>query len=85
MTDQAKTEKILSYPVPVEVARVRQLLGLASYYCCFVPGFAKAAVPFHALMKKDAKFYWTEQCQESFDCLKKLLVTAPILAYPVSV
>ena len=75
-------EKILSYPVPVDVARVCQFLGLASYYHCFVPGFAKAAVPLYALLKKDAKFYWTEKCQESFDCLKKLLVTAPTLAYP---
>ena len=38
--------------------------------------------PLYALLKKDAKFYWTEKCQESFDCLKKLLVTAPVLAYP---
>ena len=51
MPDQAKTEKILSYPVPVDVARVRQFLGLASYYRHFVPGFAKAAVPLHALLK----------------------------------
>ena len=84
MPDQAKTEKILSYPVPVDVTRVRQFLGLASYYRRFVPGFAKAAAPLHALLKKDAKFYWTEHSQESFDCLKKLLVTTvtPILAYP---
>ena len=82
MPDQAKTEKILSYPVPVDVTRVRQFLGLASYYRRSVPGFAKAAAPLHAWLKKDATFYWTEQCQESFDCLKKLLVTAPVLAYP---
>ena len=84
MPDQAKTEKILSYPVPVDVTRVRQFLGLASYYRRFVPGFAKAAAPLHALLKKDAKFYWTEHSQESFDCLKKLLVTTvtPVLAYP---
>ena len=82
MPDQAKTEKILSYPVPVDVARVRQFLGLASYYRRFVPGFAKAAAPLHALLKKDVNFHWTEQCQESFDHLKELLVTAPVLAYP---
>ena len=80
--DQAKTEKILSYPVPVDVARVRQFLGLASYYRHFVPGFAKAAAPLHALLKKDANFHWTQQCQESFDHLKELLVTPPVLAYP---
>ena len=46
MPDQAKTEKILSYPVQVDVTRVRQFLGFASYYRHFVPGFAKAAFPF---------------------------------------
>ena len=82
MHDQVKTEKILSYPVPVDVARLRQFLGLASYYRRFVPGFAKAAAPLHALLKKGANFHWTEQYQESFDYLKKLLVTALVLAYP---
>jgi hypothetical protein len=34
------------------------------------------------LLKKDSKFQWTEECQQSFDTLKKKMVTAPILVFP---
>ena len=31
------------------------------------------------LLKKDTKFKWTEECEASFQELKKGLVTAPVL------
>jgi hypothetical protein len=34
------------------------------------------------LSKKDSKFQWTEECQQSFDTLKQKMVTAPILVFP---
>jgi hypothetical protein len=34
------------------------------------------------LLKKDKKFEWTEKCEQSFQELKKRLVTAPILTMP---
>ena len=34
------------------------------------------------LLKKDTKFIWTEECEASFQELKKRLVTAPVLILP---
>ena len=34
--DPAKIEKVLCYPVPTDVTKVRQFLGLASYYRRFI-------------------------------------------------
>jgi hypothetical protein len=34
------------------------------------------------LLKKDSKFQWTEECQQSFDTLKRKMVTVPILVVP---
>jgi hypothetical protein len=34
------------------------------------------------LLKKDSKFQWTEECQQSFDTLKKKMVTVSILVFP---
>ena len=34
------------------------------------------------LLKKDTKFKWTEQCEASFQELKKRLVTSPVLILP---
>ena len=33
-------------------------------------------------MKKDIKFEWTPECQESLDILKEKMVTTPILVFP---
>ena len=38
--------------------------------------------PIEKLLKKDFKFQWSEQCQESLDVLKNKVVTTPILAFP---
>ena len=80
--DPSITEKMDKCPSPTDVAQVRQFLGLASYYQRFVPDFAKIASPLHSLLKRDATFEWTTECQAAFETLKKLLVNAPILAYP---
>ena len=34
------------------------------------------------LLRKDTKFNWTEECEASFQELKKCLVTAPVLILP---
>ena len=34
------------------------------------------------LLKKDTKFKWTDECEASFQELKKRLVTAPVLILP---
>jgi RNase H-like domain found in reverse transcriptase len=55
---------------------------MTSYYRKFIKSYAKIASPITALLKKDVKFIWTEQCEEAFDTLKKALTSAPILAFP---
>ena len=44
--------------------------------------FADIAVPLHHLTQKDIQFSWNKECNESFQCLKKSLTEAPILAFP---
>ncbi|GJZ06361.1 putative reverse transcriptase domain-containing protein [Tanacetum coccineum] len=61
---------------------VRSFLGLAGYYRCFVEGFSRLALPLTQLMRKGEKFVWTDERQESFEELKRRLVSAPILTLP---
>lgn len=72
---------VTEFPRPRSVREVRQFLGLSSYYRQIVKSFAKLAQP-HTLTQKGAAFVWSENCQESFDALKKALSQSPILAYP---
>jgi hypothetical protein len=62
--------------------QIDSFLGLAGYYHRFIPNFSKIAKPKAKLLEKDAKFVWSEQCQEPFLTLKKLLPTTPVLAQP---
>ncbi|CAB0002102.1 unnamed protein product [Nesidiocoris tenuis] len=41
---------------------------------------ARLLEPLHSLLRKNAEFVWTEQCQESFESVKKHLCSQPILA-----
>ena len=73
---------ILEWSAPKAVTEVRSFLGLAGYYRRFVEGFSKIALPLFKLMRKDVKFLWIADCEESFQELKKRLTTAPVLAVP---
>ncbi|CAC5378800.1 unnamed protein product [Mytilus coruscus] len=42
----------------------------------------KIASPMINLTKKSENFVWSPECQESFEKIKDLLMTAPIVAYP---
>ena len=67
---------------PTSVGEIRSFLGLAGYYRRFIENFSKIAKPMTELLKKDTKFKWTEECEASFQELKKWLVTTPVLILP---
>ena len=54
-------------------------MGITDYYRKFIEGFSKIAYPITSLQKKGKKFHWCEKCSESFNKLKHLLTTTPIL------
>ena len=39
-------------------------------------------MPMEKLLKHDAKYEWTKECQKSLDILKEKMVTMPILVFP---
>ena len=80
--DKAKIELISKLPPPTNVKTIRQFLGHAGFYKCFIKEFSKIAQPLYKLLEKDAKFVWERECQESFEELKSHLTTAPIVRAP---
>ena len=81
-TDPAKTDKVLKWPTPMSKHETQQFLGLASYYRRFVKDFAHIARPLHRLTERNTAFIWTNECQVTFDELRKCLCSTPVLAYP---
>ncbi|KAG8481233.1 hypothetical protein CXB51_025993 [Gossypium anomalum] len=80
--DPIKISAIVDWKPPKNVTEVRSFLGLAGYYRQFVNGFSIVAAPMTRLLRKNVKFEWTEECQQSFEELKKLLTEAPVLVQP---
>jgi hypothetical protein len=80
--DPSKITSILERKAPTNHTEVQAFLGLAGYYRKFVEGFSSIARPMTQLLKKGKKFEWTEKCEQSFQELKKRLVSAPILTMP---
>ena len=79
---QAKMVEVRRWPTPQNVGQVRAFLGLAGYYRRMIPKFAEIADPLHLMLKKDAKFHWSLQCEQAFQTLKARLMEEPVMAYP---
>ena len=67
---------------PVKVKQLRNTLGHTGYYRNFIWGYDEVMAPMENLSKKNVKFQWNEQCQESLDILKYNMVLEPILVFP---
>ncbi|KAL0551535.1 hypothetical protein IC582_010624 [Cucumis melo] len=80
--DPAKIEAVTGWTRPSTVSEVRSFLGLASYYRRFVENFSRIATPLTQLTRKGAPFVWSKACEDSFQNLKQMLVTAPVLTVP---
>ena len=58
-------------------------LGLANFYCHFIKGFSKIAIPITKLLKKKntQKFRWTMEAQNAFVKLYTVFTTALVLQH----
>ena len=82
MVDLAKIAIIVNLPPPNSVKKLRTTLRHTRYYRKFMKGYTKITVPMEKLLKRDVKFKWTKECQQSLDILKEKMVTTPILVFP---
>ena len=80
--DPTKVGTVTNWEAPTTVGEIRSFLGLDGYYQRFIENFSKIAKPMTELLKKETKFIWTEECEASFQELKKRLVTSPVLILP---
>jgi hypothetical protein len=80
--DPGKVEAVLKWEKPTNVTEIRSFLGLAGYYRRFIEGFSTIASPLTKLTRKEVRFNWSKECEESFQELKRRLTSALVLALP---
>ena len=75
-------DAVASYPRPQTVKQLRTFLVLVNYFRKFLKDRAGICAPLNELTKKNAMFQWSEQCEDSFQQIKTMFATQPVLQYP---
>lgn len=79
--DPAKTSAISEMAHPTNVSQLRSYVGAINYYGRFVGQMKQLREPLDRLLKKDAPWKWTAECQKSFDRFKSILVSNLLLTH----
>nr|GEV70137.1 reverse transcriptase domain-containing protein [Tanacetum cinerariifolium] len=80
--DKAKVDIITKLPHPTTVKGIRSILGHVGFYRRFIQDLSKIAWPMTRLLEKDTLFFFSKECIDAFQTLKKKLIKAPILVAP---
>ena len=79
-TDRKKVEVVKNWPTPTTVKDIRSILGLTNHYRCFTHKYAHIAKPLNLITtgenasNKKEKIEWNENCEVSFQKLKRALL-----------
>ena len=58
---------------------MKSFLRAITYYCRFVKNLSKVIHPLNQLLRKNVKWFWSVECENSFSAVKELLSNTPIL------
>ena len=81
---EGKVTVIRQFPQPTTLRKLRQFLGLISFYHRFIPDCAKILQPLNVLLAlpskgEDKHLIWTEQAVSAFNQVKEALAKATFL------
>jgi hypothetical protein len=75
-----KITGVVEWPVPTSKKEVQSFVGFTNFYRRFISNFSHHARALFDLTKKDVRFMWGNCKQDTFDRLKELITSAPVLA-----
>lgn len=79
--DQVKMDAITKMSRPTNITEVRAFTDMINYYSRFIPNVSTILHPLNLLLRKDTKFYWSRECERSFQSAKKAFTSKKVLAY----
>lgn len=65
---------------PSDKSGVRSILGSINFFLRYIENSTQKLEPLHRLLRKDIKFEWSDDCEETFCLIKNYLCSKPILA-----
>ena len=79
--DDDKVAAIVDMGPPTSVSQLRQFLGMVNYLGLYLPNLHKVLKPLNDLLRSDVTFQWGPAQDDSFNQVKGLLMSEPVLAY----
>ena len=80
--DLVKVSKVSEWPEPWNKREVQPFVGFINFHQWFIKDFSHHAHALFDLIKKDVRWRWGESEQASFNKLKELITSAPVLVFP---
>jgi len=79
--DTKKIQTIQDWPIPRCIRDVQAFLGFANFYRRFIKGYSELTSPLTKLTRKNEPWVWSLSCQMSFETLKSVFISVPILVH----
>ena len=80
-SDPKRVADLLNAPQLTNIHEVRSLIGMANYSSKYIQDYATIMAPLRELTKKNVKFKWTYQHQQTFEIFIHALTSAPVMVY----
>ena len=77
-----KCDAIRNLKPPKTIKDCRKFCGMVNFLATFLKDLQKHLIPIYNLTRKNTTFAWTDECQKSFDTIKRMLMKPPILRMP---
>ena len=78
--DPDRLAAVLNMTPPTDVSGMRCFLGMVNQLAKYSSSIAELSAPLCDLLRKDRAWTWDIFQQTAFDCVKKAIASAPILA-----
>lgn len=80
--DPEKISAIVNFTIPKTAKQVRRFMGMCGYYGKFIDQYSSISSALTDTISKKNKFQMTPEALESFEKLKKILTSEPVLVHP---
>lgn len=76
-----KVEAISKMRKPSSITELRSFLGMIYYYERFIPNLSTVLRALNKLLQKDTKFFWSTECEKSFQAAKNAFTSPKCLVH----
>ena len=80
--DSKKLDTIWSWKPPTSIKAIQSFTGFTNFYWKFIPNFPNIVTSLNFLTQKNKPWVWTRLQQNTFETLKQIFSSAPVLLIP---